>query len=281
MIRVAHFVIAAVAFGCAFEALGASQQGAAIPNFSPSVEVGWIPYGGQFLAPPNGPGPVMNDPAHPWISNQVAAATGQQPTFHVSDPDNPILQPWAKDELRKRNERVLSGKPGYTRQAGCWPMGVPAFLLRPAEPTYFIQTAKQVVMVSQENLETRRIYLNVPHSEQVKLSWHGESIGHYEGDTLVVDTIGLNDQTWIDNFRTPHSDQLHVVELFRLVDNGMTLQAELYVEDPGVFTTPWKAIQRYRRVAFGPMSEAPCAENNSNYFNHDVEPIPQAARPDF
>ena len=64
----------------------------------------------------------------------------------------------------------------------------------------------------------RHIYLNVPHSENPKLSWYGELVGHYEGDALVIDTVGFNDKTFIDNFRTPHSDKLHTIERLRLVE---------------------------------------------------------------
>jgi hypothetical protein len=66
---------------------------------------------------------------------------------------------------------------------------------------------------------------------------------------LVVDTIGLNTKTFVDSFRTPHTEQLHVVERFRIVEGGKALEVNVHVEDPGAFTTPWNAIQRYRRVA--------------------------------
>jgi hypothetical protein len=117
----------------------------------------------------------------------------------------------------------------------------------------------------------------------------GESIGHYEnGDTLVVDTIRLNTRTFVDSFRTPHTEQLHVIERFRIIDGGKALEVNVHVEDPGAFTMPWNALQRYRRVERGPLAEAVCAENeavcaenNANFFNYDVEPIPTAAKPDF
>jgi hypothetical protein len=122
----------------------------------------------------------------------------------------------------------------------------------------------------------------VPHSANPKPSWYGESVGHYEnGDTLVVDTIGQNDKTYVDNYRTPHTTHLHVVERFRLIDGGKTIEVNVHVEDPGAFTTPWNAIQRYRRTDGGAMDEMVCAENNTDYFNYDVVPLPQASRPDF
>lgn len=260
-----------------------AQVSAGAPDFSPDVATGWIAlnYGDLFILPRIGLGPVTDDPAYPFVSNQAFAATGQQPTFHIADLSNPILQPWTKEELRKRNQEILSGRPGYSTQASCLPLGVPAFLLHPVQPTYFIQTPKMILMVNQENLDMRRIYMNVPHSVHVMPSWFGESVGHYEGDTLVVDTIGVNDKTYIDNFRTPHTDQLHVVERFRAVDGGKILEASVEVEDPGAFTAPWSAVQRWRRVTQGPIFERICAESPINYFNLDMEPVPHDDTPDF
>lgn len=85
------------------------------------------------------------------------------------------------------------------------------------------------------------------------MSGPGESVGRYEGDTLVVDTVGLSTRTFVDNYQTPHTAQLHVVERFRMIDAGKTLEVNVRVEDPGAFTTPWNALQRYRRVGQGPM----------------------------
>ena len=100
-----------------------------------------------------------------------------------------------------------------------------------------------------QDFQMRRVYLNVPHSADPKPSWYGESgQSRYENsDTLVVDTIGMNDRTYIDNYRTPHTAQLHVVERFKLLPGGDALEVKVHVEDPGAFTTPWNAIQRYRR----------------------------------
>ena len=130
--------------------------------------------------------------------------------------------------------------------------------------------------------QVRRVYMNVPHSKNPGYSWYGESIGHYEnGDTLVVDTIGLDDKGPIDRFRTPHTKQLHVVERFHLIEGGNMLEATITVEDPGAFTMAWSARQRYRREPQETMQEAVCAENNVDFFDKGYVPVPQADRPDF
>ena len=269
-------------------AIGA--ENATVPNFAPDGRTGWIagvrdgvsPVGQDFLQPPSGPGPVTFDKAHPYLDTVAARRAGAQPTLRVADLSNPILHPWAREELRKVNERALTATVMFTRKERCWPIGVPAFLLYPVFPIYFLQTPNEVVMIWEEDHMARHVYLTDRHSPDVKPSWFGESIGHYEnGDTLVVDTIGLNNKTFVDSFRTPHTEQLHVVERFRIVEGGNALEVNVHVEDPGAFTMPWNAMQRYRRVEQGPMGEQVCAENNDRFFNYDVEPIPQANKPDF
>jgi hypothetical protein len=184
--------------------------------------------------------------------------------------------------MKRANDEVLAGKIPFTARERCWPGGVPGYLVYERDrPIYFLQTPKEVLIVSEYDSQVRHIHLNVPHSKTVKPSWYGESVGHYEGGTLVVDTIGLNDKTFVDNYRTPHTEALHVVERFSLLDGGKILQAEIAVEDQGAFTRPWSAIQRWRLRENRPATELICAENNFGYFHYDVKPIPMAARPDF
>ena len=148
-----------------------------------------------------------------------------------------------------------------------------------ADVRVFIRAASSGELKNIAHLLKRiRVYrgdLTDKHSENLKPSWYGESIGLYEGDTLVVDTIGLNDRTFVDGFGTPHTKELHVIERFHLTDGGKVLEANVRIEDPGAFTTPWEARQRYRRIEVGPMGESTCAEGNFNYFNLDVDPLPQ------
>jgi hypothetical protein len=219
----------------------------------------------------------------------------------MGDPDAPILQPWAKEQIRARNETIQAGKPGFTRQASCWPNGTPAFLLYPQQPVYFIQAPKEVVMIWQGDHQVRHVYMNTQHSKNPKPSWYGESVGHYEGDTLVVDTIGISEKTLVDNFATPHTAQLHTIERYRMSADALRLEVMLHVEDPGAFTMPWDAMQRYRRVEprvaeppkasgdflsaagnAGPMLESSCAENPHGLFDAPgTLPIPQSNTPDF
>jgi len=268
----------------------AMAENAAVPNFAPDSSTGWIsgvpdsetPIGDEFIQPSSGPGPITFDRAHPFIDNRKSRQSGKSATNRVADLSNPILQPWAREELRKVNQRALTEIQLWTPKERCWPIGVPGWLVYPVRPLRFLQTPKQVVMIWEEDHMVRHVYLTDQHSPNVKPSWFGESIGHYEnGDTLVVDTIGLNTRTFIDNYRTPHTEQLHVVERYRIVDDGKALEVTAYVEDPGAFTMPWTAVQRYRLNKDAPLAEEICAENNVEVFGADAEPIPTAHKPDF
>jgi hypothetical protein len=146
------------------------------------------------------------------------------------------------------------------------------------EPIFFVQSPNKVLMIHSGNEEVRHIYLDVPHSENPKSSWYGESVGHYEGDTLVIDTIGLNDKTFVDNYRTPHTEKLHVVERWKMIDDGKMLEVDIRVEDPDAFNAPWSAIQRYRRAQPRQLGEEACAENNAHLFDYR---IPVADKADF
>ena len=248
-----------------------AQQSTSQPDFS-SNQVGWIAMG-DLIGVPGGPPLISNDPAHPYVPNN----TGRQPTYRIADLSNPNLKPWVKERMKKDNEEVLTGKIGFTARSSCMPAGVPGFLTYPVRPVYIVQTPKQVLIIYSGDQQVRRVYMDAPHSENPKPSWYGESVGHYEGDTLVVDTIGMNDKTFVDNYRTPHTEKLHVVERWKKIDDGKMLEVNIRVEDPDAFNEPWSATKRYRRVQT-PMTEEVCAENNQHLFDYQ---IPVADKPDF
>jgi hypothetical protein len=255
-----------------------AQQKSAPPDFSISWGVGWASADGNgpgFSPVPGTVPPVSNDPAHPYVPN----GRGRQPTFRIGDVSNPNLKPWVKEHMKKDNEEVLAGKPAFTARSSCMPAGVPGFMAYGGgdEPIYFAQTPKMILMIYQGNQEVRRIYLDVPHSENPKPSWYGESVGHYEGDTLVIDTIGQHAKSFVDVYRTPHTEKLHVVERWRIVEGGKMMEATFTVDDPDAFYEPWTGMRRYRRVD-REITETICAENNQHLFDYH---IPVADKSDF
>ena len=270
-------LLCGVVLSATLAAQSATDAPGPIPRLS-SSDYGWFPVGDDFLPPFLGPGPVMSDPAHPYYNNQ----SGRQPTDRIADLTNPILKPWALERMKKSNAATLAGKIPFSPRETCRPAGVPGFdVFSRLRPVYFLQTPREVTIINEGDQQSRRVYLNVPHSKNPKPSWYGESVGHYEGDDLVVDTVGLNDKTYVDNYLTPHTTQLHVAERFHLIEGGKMLEATIAVEDPGAFNMKWSARQRYRREPQEMMLEAVCAENNVDFFAQGYFPVPQSERQDF
>jgi hypothetical protein len=267
--------------GWAIPAAAQAPANEKIPELA-SVSFAWLSAGG-FLDPPpgSGHGPIKQDPDIAFRGNNQGPGQVTPPMGNYKDP---VLKPWAAAQMRASNEEYLEGKRGlpFSAQGRCYPGGVPGQLLYPAEPFYFIQTPKEVWMIWQRDHMVRRVYLTDHHSEGVKPSWFGESIGHYEnGDTLVIDTIALSTKnSFIDNFRTPHSEKEHVIERYRISDDGRMLEAAVTVDDPETFNEPIHMIKRWRKVN-NQMLETVCAENNGDHFSKNLFPIPRSDEPDF
>jgi len=243
-----------------------------------SSRVGWAKVADDFEPPESGPGPVTYDKNRPYVPN----GGGRQATFRIADLTNPILKPWVIEKMREQNELAAAGKRAFEARASCRPGGVPGFLVMGrVNPLFFVQGKNEVLLINEGGPEVRHVFLDVPHSAQPKVSPYGESVGHYEsGDTLVVDTFGLSDDTYVDNYRTPHTTRLHVVERFQVSEGGKTLKVTIHVEDPGAFNVPWSARQTYHRTRTGGLEETICAENNIA-FDASVSEIPRADKPDF
>src|SRR6266853_302560 len=262
--------------GTAPIALAAAQQRSAPPDFSSNL-AGWVGMNGAgpFYEPAPGrvPPPVSQDPAHPFVPN----GTNAQPTFRIADLSNPNLKPWVKEHMKKDNDEVLAGKIAFTARQSCMHAGVPGFMAYGGPtPLYFVQTPKVVWLIFSGDHQVRRVYIDVPHSENPKPSWYGESVGHYEGDTLVIDTIAQHTKTVVDPYRTPHSEKLHVIERWQMTEEGKGLEVVFKVDDPDTFYQPWWGKRRYRRVQEA-MLEDVCAENNQHLFDYH---IPVADKPD-
>jgi hypothetical protein len=188
------------------------------------------------------------------------------------------------------------------------PAGVPFVFTN--GPTQLVQQPDRVTILYAYDHQVRRVRLNQPHPAQVTPSWYGDSVGHYEGDTLVVDTVGIKvgRYSMIDWYGTPHTQALHVVERYRLLDPqaakegferdakqhnvaqgmrnpnalGKYLQLQFTVEDNGVFTTPWTATMTYGSGGSSAIDweEQACAENIQWYSGKDAD-VPRADKPDF
>jgi hypothetical protein len=172
--------------------------------------------------------------------------------------EDPVMLPWATDLTRQRTENYSADDP----EARCLPGGVPR-----AAPYHYqlVQTADEVLMLFEGNIHSfRQFFLNrAEHLKNQTPLWYGDSIAHWDKDTLVVDTTGFNDKFWFDMAGHPHTTQLHVTERYHRRDLG-NLEIQVTIDDPGAYTKPW-VINRVSTLETGiEMSEYVCNENNSD-----------------
>jgi hypothetical protein len=289
----------------------------AVPDARAADELKYPDLSGQwgrdmlFFEPPaSGPGPVVNsvrkaDGTIVALDPCCAGARG----IWLGDYTNPILKPEAAEAVKKFGDLIVGGTVSPDLHNSCWPEP-PPFVMALHFGTLIVQLRDEVTLTYLLHNTVRHVPLNASHPENLTPSWQGHSVGWYEGDTLVIDTVGIKVAPFstVDPFGTPHSKALHVVERYRLIDGEAAaeaqrkhgaainslgliygrgiidpdttkkgLQVEFKVEDPGVFTTPWSGRVTYRRV-IGDWPEAICAENP--HFSRDAV-IPTAHTPDF
>jgi hypothetical protein len=289
----------------AFPALGqTAQPSGAAGTLSPVsaaemfTGIWWHPSLPWFEPLSSGPKPVTNR-----VRNRAGASEYAQ---LVGDYTNPILQPWAAEVVKEFGERSLSGEVYPNPANQCWPEPLP-FIYKNFAIT-LLQKPNEITIIHEQDHEIRKIRMNQQHPANLKPLFYGDSVGHWEGDTLVVDTVGVKvDRPYamIDLFGTPYTDKLHVVERYRLIDfeeakdgmdrdakenwrpgaggvnrnyRGKYLQLHVTVEDPGVFTMPWSATITYARGSTQ-WPETVCAENRFE-FNGNAH-VPTADKPDF
>jgi hypothetical protein len=273
---------------------------------SPDFSGRWGRNAFNFEAKAQGPKPLYNLKRLPNGAND--------PGQLVGDYKNPILKPEAAEIVRKNGLLATAGLGFPDPSNQCRPYAPPF--------NYAMQLGVEILpkkdgftLTYNQDDQVRRIRMNSQHPAGLKPSAMGDSVGHWEGDTLVVDTVGISHGpfTMIDRWGTPHSDALHIVERFRLIDGAQAkaaqeshekadgrvggvpgamainpdsnlkgLQVELTVEDPVYLTTPWAAFVTYRRLSDRmPWTEQVCAENPTEYYENAWIGLPKADRPDF
>jgi hypothetical protein len=149
---------------------------------------------------------------------------------------------------------------------GCFPPGVPRVYLQRGEPMEIFQVPGRVLMLFEYDHYVRQIFTDGrQHPRDVNPSWMGDSIGHWEGNTLVVDTTGFNDKTWLDQEGHPHSEQLHLIErIKRPSHDSMTI--DFTIEDPKAYTKPWTVHATFELKPAWTIAEMIC-EDNGNFSN--------------
>jgi hypothetical protein len=278
-------------------AIGGSERAKSIPDLSGT----WLHTLPGFEPLPSGPTALINRSRRANGTGDILRLTG--------DYSNPILKPEAAGVVKKHAELGLSGIGDPNPRNQCWPEGVPFVFTN--GPTQLVQQPDKVTILYAYDHQVRHVRMNQTHPARVTPSWYGDSVGHYEGDTLVIDTVGMKvgKYSMVDWYGTPHTEALHVVERYRLLDSqaakdgferdakqhnvadgmrnansgGKYLQLQFTVEDKGVFTTPWSATMTYGAGgsdAAADWTEQACAENIQWYSGKEAD-VPRAVKPDF
>ena len=270
----------------------------AAPNFSGN----WARQAIGLEPPSSGPGPVV----------KVKLLAGEGISV-VGDHTNPILNSAAAEMVKRRGDAERRGEVLPDPSNQCWPLP-PLFGMSNQLQMQILQQQDQVTIVNMSDQQVRRVRLSGEHPAHVTPSWSGDSVGHFDGKTLVVDTIGMKVGPFpmVDPYGTPQSEALHIIERYQLVDyeaakeagdraeeeqgyrveselfdgvmvdhdyKGKGLQVQITVEDKNVFTTPWSGTLTYRRAAREWM-ERVCAENLRESNGKDRK-VPTADKPDF
>ena len=288
-------ILPAIILAACFGTTAAAGQTPGAPDFS---GLWWHP-----SLP--GPEPLASGPTTVINRSRTRAGISDYSQL-VGDYTNPILKPEAAEVVEHFGEISLAGRVFPSPANQCWPEPGPYIYKNFALEMF--QKPDEITLIYDQDHEVRHVRLNQQHSANLKPSWYGDSIGHYEGDTLVVDTIGIKtDRPYpmIDLYGTPYTGALHMIERYRLIDyedakdglerdkkenmrvqgrmdpsyRGKYLQVFYTIEDEGVFRMPWSAT-----VTFGrgdpDFPETVCAENFHVYYDKD-EVVPEAKRPDF
>src|SRR5262245_5786992 len=254
--------------------------------------------------------PLLGQPQP--VDNLKRTPTGQQDNNQlVGDYKNAILKPHAAEIVRQKGEISISGNAFPDPSNQCYPYQ-PPFALSMQLGLEILQEKDQITFLYNQDDQVRRVRLNSTHPAKVTPTWMGDSIGHYEGDTLVIDTVGMKigPHSMVDRYGTPHSEAFHMVERYRLIDGaaakeaaelhmkqngaaglggnisvdpeyaGQGLEVQFTVDDPGTYTQPWSAKVTYRRLS-GRWAEQVCAENTREYYDDKNTAVPTASRPDF
>jgi hypothetical protein len=193
---------------------------------------------------------------------------GINPTFATEEPP---MTPWAEAKYKAVNS-AYEGANGRADLIDpvydCFPPGVPRIYIERPVPMEIIQVSGRVIELFEYDHFVRQIYTDGrEHSKDLAGTWMGDSIGRWEGDTLVVDTTGFNDKTLVDKIGHPHSDALHVVERIRRVDHN-TLVIDITIDDPKAYTKPWGGRLSFQLKPGWNILELVCEDNvNFNEFH--------------
>src|ERR1700704_3220896 len=256
----------------------------------------------NFEGMPSGPQPLRNLSRRPDGTAEAGRLVG--------DYNNPILTPEAAAVVKQKGELAIAGKGFPNSQDQCRPIAPPFTQAMQLGLVMLPVTGGNIDILYDQNANVRHIRMNGTHPAKLAPTSMGDSVGHWEGDTLVIDTVGVKVDrfTSIDRFGTPQSDAMHVVERYRLIDGASAkaavdtyekregavggggrvagynpdtglngLQLDVTMEDPKVFTAPLTARVTYRRL-ITEWAESVCADNPVEHYKDEWVGLPKADR---
>jgi hypothetical protein len=277
----------------------------AVPAFAANDGITGVQWGRNskdFDAMPSGPQPLRN------LTRDANGVADDHAL--VGDYHNPILTPYAAAIVKQKGEEAIAG--GFTTpKEQCRPLAPPFSAAIQFDFQILQKKNGDLAIVYHADNQVRHIRMNGTHPAKVVPSPMGDSIGHWEGDMLVIDTIGVKSDslTMVDRFGIPLTEAMHVVERYRQIDgarakadlskyeesegvvggrtNGYNpdtkltgLRLEVTMEDPKVFTAPLTGVVTYRRLTFG-WREDVCADNPVEHYKDEWIGLPVASHPDF
>ncbi len=197
-----------------------------------------------------------------------------QGIYATPSKEHPPMTPWAKAKYDE-------AKPGYGPKAQgggndpilkCNPTGIPRILFFP-QPFEIFQSPERVFMFFERDHAWRQIWTDGrTHPKDLEPTWMGDSIGKWEGDTFVVDTVGFNDKSWLDFYGDPHSEDMHLIERYKRVDRN-TMSLQLVVEDPKAYTATWVGDIKSYKLLTGKkayMEELFCIPEEEDAFTNRI-----------
>jgi hypothetical protein len=256
------------AFGTVWAA--ANAQTKSQPNGNGQVDVAGFGKSTAKPLPPGGPAPRTPD-GHPdlsgvWFPGKMgredltaeADPARRQFDARVTPEEKPPFQPWAAEKVKKLS--TLDAEI-LRPSVNCMPRGVPGMFITNPYPIQLVQTKGQLVQLDELNNNFRVIPTDGrPHTQDPDPTFNGESVAHWDGDTLVIDTIAIDERTWNNFTGWFHSDQEHVIEkISRPSENYLTYQVT--IEDPKVLTKPWTSAPRAWSLGHEPLQEYYCTNN--------------------
>jgi hypothetical protein len=176
----------------------------------------------------------------------------------------PPFKPEGRAILDRRVKLAEAGTPEAGPNTSCLPHGTPRILLS-SFPVFIYQVPGEVLFVHETQHIIRTVYMDEEHPKDLDPTFMGHHVGRWEGDTLVVDTVAMNDKTsWLDQPGTPHGDQLHVIERWKKISDGKQLEVLITIDDPQYYTKPWTTRRVFDWSPNIRMMEYVCEENNRN-----------------